>query len=97
MSQAAEVLVAAAQGSDSALSVLAGSGTHARRSGEVTPDQQFERIADRIARIPDPALRAPLPWSCSGRPGQHALLPLMQDGARGIQELLRNQARELGG
>jgi hypothetical protein len=87
-------LVAAAQGSDSALSVLSELGLTLADLGKLTPDQQFERIADRIARIPDPALRAATAMELFGKTGT-ALLPLMQDGARGIQEL-RNQARELG-
>jgi hypothetical protein len=87
-------LVAAAQGSDSALSVLRDLGLTLGDLGRLTPDQQFERIADRIARIPDPALRAATAMELFGKTGT-ALLPLMQDGARGIQEL-RNQARELG-
>lgn len=87
-------LVAAAQGSDSALSVLRDLGLTLGDLGRLTPDQQFERVADRIARIPDPALKAATAMELFGKTGT-ALLPLMQDGARGIQEL-RDQARELG-
>lgn len=67
-------LVAAAQGSDSALSVLRDLGLTLADLGRLTPDQQFERIADRIARIPDPALRAATAMELFGKTGT-ALLP----------------------
>lgn len=58
------------------------------------PDQQFERIADRQAEIDDPVTRAALAVEVFGKTGT-SLLPLMQDGAKGIAAL-RQQARDLG-
>ncbi len=58
------------------------------------PDQQFEAIAQRISEIKDPAKRTAAAMSVLGKSGAD-LLPLMIDGAKGIQ-LLRKEARDLG-
>jgi len=60
----------------------------------LAPEQQFKRIAERMSRIEDPSKRAALAMMLLGRAGTQ-LLPLMQDGAAGI-EALQKQARELG-
>ena len=61
---------------------------------DLSPDQQFKLFADHLSRIEDPSKRAALAMMLLGRAGTQ-LLPLMQDGAAGI-EALQKQARELG-
>jgi len=60
----------------------------------LSPEEQFKLIADRIARIEDPTLKAAAAMEVFGRSGT-MLLPLMEQGAAGI-EALQKQARELG-
>ena len=62
--------------------------------GRLTPDQQFELLSDRISKIKDPAIRAATAMEIFGKTGT-ALLPMMQDGAKGIEEF-KQQARALG-
>lgn len=60
----------------------------------LSPDQQFELIADRVSQIADPTERAATAMAIFGRSGTK-LLPLLNTGARGIAEF-RKQARDLG-
>ena len=87
-------LVAAAEGSDSALSVLSNLGLTLADLSRLTPDKQFELLADRISKIQDPAIKAATAMEVFGKTGT-SLLPMFQDGAKGIEEL-RKQARDLG-
>lgn len=87
-------LVEAAQGSKGAGDTLAKLGLRMSDLGRLTPDQQFELLADRISKIQDPAIRAATAMEIFGKTGT-SLLPLMQDGAKGI-EALKQQARDLG-
>ena len=87
-------LVAVAEGSDSALSVLTSLGLKLSDLSRLTPDKQFELLADRISQIQDPAIRAAMAMEVFGKTGT-SLLPMFQDGAKGIQAL-RKQARDLG-
>ncbi len=61
---------------------------------DLSPEQQFKLFADHLSRIEDLSKRAALAMMLLGRAGTQ-LLPLMQDGAAGI-EALQKQARELG-
>ena len=87
-------LVEAAQGSKSAESTLSRLGLRLSDLGRLTPDQQFELLSDRISKIKDPAIRAATAMEIFGKTGT-ALLPMMQDGAKGIEEF-KQQARALG-
>lgn len=87
-------LVEAAQGSKGASDTLSKLGLRLSDLGRLTPDQQFELLADRISKIQDPAIRAATAMEIFGKTGT-SLLPLMQSGAKGI-EALRQQARDLG-
>jgi len=60
----------------------------------LSPEEQFKLIAERLSRIDDPSRRAALALQIFGRAGA-ALLPLMEDGARGIGAL-QAEARRLG-
>src|SRR5579885_1790805 len=89
-----KAVVAAANGSDSAVATLSQLGLTAQQLQRLSPDQQFELIADRLAQIQNPAERAALAMELFGKTGT-SLLPLMTNGAEGIIAL-RQQARELG-
>ncbi len=87
-------LVEAAQGSKGAGDTLSKLGLRLSDLGRLSPDQQFELLADRISKIQDPAIRAATAMEVFGKTGT-SLLPMMQDGAKGI-EALKQQARDLG-
>ena len=60
----------------------------------LSPEKQFERIADRLSEIEDPTRRAAMAMEVFGKSGTK-LLPLLSDGVSGI-DALREQARKLG-
>ena len=84
----------AAGGSQAAQEALAALGLSVNHLAHLSPEEQFKLIADRIARIPDPTMRAAAAMELFGRSGT-MLLPLLIQGAAGI-EALQQQARELG-
>lgn len=57
-------------------------------------ERQFEYLAEKIATIPDPTLRAAEAMKVFGTDGQR-LLPLFNSGPDGLRQL-REEARELG-
>jgi hypothetical protein len=61
---------------------------------QLSPDQQFEEIANQISKLPDPTDRARASIAIFGRAGAE-LLPLFEQGAAGI-ELARQKAIEFG-
>jgi hypothetical protein len=87
-------LVDAAEGSSTAQQTLTRLGLSLADLGSLSPEQQFELLADRLSQIQDPAIRAATAMEVFGKTGT-SLLPLMQDGAKGIAAL-RQQARDLG-
>ena len=60
----------------------------------LSPDRQLERVADGLASIKDPTLRASAAIAIFGRSGTD-LLPMMLNGAAGIRAF-RQEARDLG-
>lgn len=60
----------------------------------LSPDKQFELIAQRISEVEDPSKKAALAMSIFGKAGQK-LIPLLSGGAAGIGKL-RDEAKELG-
>ncbi|HRQ75594.1 MAG TPA: hypothetical protein PK098_06705 [Phycisphaerales bacterium] len=60
----------------------------------LSPEEQFKLLAERISKVEDPTKRAALAMQIFGRAG-FGLLPLLNAGASGIEELQR-QARALG-
>lgn len=84
----------AERGLSTASDALADLGLTAADLRALSPEEQFKLVAERLSRIEDPAKRAALAMQILGRAGTQ-LLPLMQDGARGI-ELLQAEARRLG-
>ncbi len=69
-------------------------GLTAEQLRGLTPEEQFKLVAEALSRIEDPSKRAALAMQLLGRAGTQ-LLPLLQNGARGIEEL-QEQARSLG-
>jgi len=87
-------IAAAATGSDGAVEALARLRLTAADLAGLAPEQQFKLIADRLSQVADPTLRAALALELFGKSGTR-LLPLLEDGARGI-ERLQEEARALG-
>ncbi|HOJ76343.1 MAG TPA: phage tail tape measure protein, partial [Phycisphaerae bacterium] len=84
----------AADGSASAGDALGKLGLTLANLQGMAPEQQFKLIADRLSKIEDPTLRAAAAMEIFGKSGTR-LLPLVQDGAKGIEDL-QQQARALG-
>jgi len=89
-----KTLTAAAMGSVSAQDALKLLNITIADLDDLSPDQQFKLLADRISQIQDPTVKAALAMEVFGRSGT-ALLPLFNDGAAGI-EALQKQAEKLG-
>ncbi len=87
-------LQSAAEGSTAANGTLAQLGVRFSDLAGMTPDQQFEALAQALSQVANPTTKAALAMELFGKSGT-SLLPMMQDGAKGIQEL-RDQARDLG-
>ena len=87
-----KTLGAAAGGSKSAEENLAALGLSAKELLALTPEQQFKVLADRLAKIENPAMRAAAAMKIFGRGGV-ALLPMMEGGAAGISALTDEAAR----
>jgi hypothetical protein len=87
-------LADAETGGAGAVKMLESLGLSAAALQGLAPDQQFEMIAERIASIEDPAQRTAAAMDVFGKAGAE-LLPLMSQGARGIQ-MMREQGRALG-
>lgn len=84
----------AGRGLSTAVDALSDLGLSYRDLKNLSPEEQFKRIADRISQINDPTLKAAIAMSLLGRSGT-ALLPLFKQGAAGINAL-QDQARSLG-
>ena len=87
-------VVDASQGLKTAQDALGILGVKVEDLSGLAPEDQFKLLAERISQVQDPTLRAAAAMEIFGRSGTQ-LLPLMQDGAAGI-EALQKQARELG-
>lgn len=89
-----KTIAEAAGASESARETLAKLGLSIQQLVGLSPDRQFMIIADRLAKIDDPAERAAAAMELFGRSGIQ-LLPMIADGTAGI-EALAHRARELG-
>ncbi len=87
-------LVDAATGMASAQDALAILGLTIADLDQLSPEQQFKLIADRLAAIEDPTIKAAAAMELFGRSGTQ-LLPMLAGGAAGIEQL-QEQARKLG-
>lgn len=89
-----QTLAQAANGSSAAMQRLEMLGLSLADLANKTPDQQFRTIAAAIASLPDPAQRAAAAMGMFGRSGTE-LIPLMNQGADGIENLIQ-KAHDLG-
>ncbi|MCK6458073.1 MAG: phage tail tape measure protein, partial [Phycisphaerae bacterium] len=89
-----KAITEAAGGSKSAIDALAQLGLNVQDLVNLSPEQQFKLIADRISKIEDPTRKAALALEVFGKSGTR-LLPMIQDGAKGL-EAFQEQARRLG-
>ncbi len=89
-----QLLDGALSGNQANIDKLAKLGLTAEQLGSMTPDQQLEAFADRLAAIDDPAERAARAIEMFGEDGRK-MLPMLAGGAEGIQDL-RAEARALG-
>ena len=87
-------IVEAGSGSKSAADALGRLGLNVDELLALSPERQFKAIADQMAKIADPTIRAATALDIFSRSGTQ-LLPLMAEGAEGIEEL-QNQARQFG-
>jgi hypothetical protein len=82
----------AEQGNNEAIQSFARLGISIRQLQGLSPDQQFEVLAERISHIHDPAMRAAVAMQLFGKSGTD-LLPLLEQGGNGIQALMQEAAR----
>lgn len=87
-------LADAAGGSKTAVAAFDAIGVSVGELQGMSPDQQFERIADGLASISDPGQRAAATMDIFGKSGAD-LIPLMKDGSAGIKAF-REEAKRLG-
>ncbi|MCL2641854.1 MAG: hypothetical protein FWD53_13470 [Phycisphaerales bacterium] len=84
----------AATGSKTATAALAQLGLTVDDLRGLSPDAQFKLIADKLAAIQSPAVRAAMAMAIFGKSGMD-LLPMMSRGAAGI-DAMQEEARRLG-
>jgi hypothetical protein len=89
-----QLIDSAMSGNQGNIDKLAKLGLTAESLAGMTPDQQLEVFADRLAAIDDPAARASRAIEIFGEDGRK-MLPMLSGGAEGIQAL-RAEARALG-
>jgi hypothetical protein len=61
---------------------------------DLTPEQQFEAIANAVADITDPTLKAAAAVDIFGRAGTD-MLPMLADGSQGLEDM-KKEAHDLG-
>ena len=92
LAKADKVFVAAANGSASAASALAGIGLSFEQLNGKTSEERFQAIADALAAMPNSAERTAAAIGLFGKSGA-GLLPLFQDGAGGLRAMQAEAAK----
>lgn len=87
MRKLADVTASAAAGNKTAAKSLEAVGLSAAALQGLSPEEQFLAVAEAISRVQDPARQTMLAMDLLGKSGAN-LLPMMQDGAAGIQSLM---------
>ena len=87
-------LVDAGRGMGDAKDALEELGLSADALLNLSPEEQFKAIADRIAEVEDPTRKAALAMDIFGRAGSQ-LIPLLNEGSSGIRAM-QEEARRLG-
>lgn len=88
-----KIVEAVDKGGD-AESLFSSIGLSAQDLAASSPEEQFYKVADAIAKIDDPTRRAAVAMQVFGESGRE-LLPLLSGGSAGLEEM-RSEARELG-
>ena len=81
-------------GLSTAVDALADLNMTAKDFKGLSPEQQFKLLADRISQVEDPSRKAAIAMKIFGRAGTQ-LLPMMANGAKGIDELM-DKAKAMG-
>lgn len=89
-----KAIVAAAQSSSGESAAFTALGLTLADLKNLSPDQQFDKVASSLASIEDPTVRAGLAMQVFGKSGTE-LLPMLADGTAGL-DAMRQQARDLG-
>lgn len=84
----------AANGNKAAIETFDRLGVSVDQLRGLTPDQQLEILADRLAAISDPATRAALAQDLFGKSGTQ-LIPMLEEGSAGLRNM-RKEAVALG-
>lgn len=87
-------IVSVAEGNKEATGTLDTLGVSLSQLKGLSPDKQFELLADKIASISNPAVKASMAMKVFGKSGLQ-LLPLLDQGSAGIAEF-RAEAQRLG-
>ena len=90
----ARTVTDAREGSAAATDALKSIGVSVAELEGLSPDQQFERIADGIATIEDPSKRSAVAMEIFGRGGAE-LIPILTRGSAGLRAM-RAEAAALG-
>jgi TP901 family phage tail tape measure protein len=83
----AQAMYDASNGVDSAVKAFGALGIKVEELRGMTPEQQFLKIANAIASIPDPMKRAALAVDILGRSGTN-LLPMLSSSTEGLQAMM---------
>ena len=94
MRKLGDVTTEAARGSAAAQKALENVGIATKDIAGKSIEDQFLMVAEAISKIEDPAMRASVAMDLLGK-GNTALLPLFEDGAKGIADLMA-EADKLG-
>jgi len=87
-----QTIAAAAAGSDTAVAALAALGLTAYSLRKLTPEGQLGAVADGLAKIADPALRAAAAMAVMGKSAT-ALIPMLSDGSAGLEAFAKDAER----
>lgn len=89
-----KTLAAAASGNKEATQTLLDLGLSVEQLEAMSPDEQFEALADAVSKVEGPTNRANAAMAVFGKSGT-VLLPMLEGGAEGLREL-KQQAIDLG-
>jgi hypothetical protein len=87
-------VVAAAEGTDTAVQSLDHLGLTVDQLNGMKPEERFALIGDRLSKIADPTIRAATAMEVFGKSGT-SLLPMLEGGSAGLEKW-RQRARDLG-
>jgi hypothetical protein len=89
-----KVIGTAGEGSKAAMTVLAHLGLSFSALKGLSPEEQFNQVAEALSRIHDPTQRAAAAMELFGRGGTK-IIPMLKDGAEGLARL-REEAQRYG-